>query len=80
MRLNFIAQMLIMMSIFLAVALWIETTPFFRWVLWGLFVYIIGKDMVDEYKYSQKPDQDAAIRQQIMDKLNKIIAQLKGTV
>jgi len=80
MRLNFIANMLVMMSIFLAVALWIQTTPFFRWVLWGLFVYIIGKEMLDEYRASRKPDQDAQLRQSIMDRLNKIIEQLKRTV
>ena len=80
MRLNFITHMLVMMSIFLAVALWIDTTPFFRWVLWGLFVYIVGKELLDEYRQNQKPDQDAALRQQIMDKLNKIIAQVKGIV
>lgn len=80
MRLKFVTNMIFLMSIFLAIALSIQTTPFFRWVLWGLFVYIIGKELVEEYRDSQKPDQDAAIRQQIMDKLNKIIAQLKGTV
>jgi hypothetical protein len=80
MRMNFVAHMIVLMSIFLAIALSIQTTPFFRWVLWGLFVYIIGKELVDEFRQTQKPDQDAAIRQQIMDKLNKIIAQVKKIV
>lgn len=80
MRLKFVAHMIVLMSIFMAVALWIETTPFFRWVLWGLFVYIIGKDLLDEYRAEQEPDKEAALRQSIMDRLNKIISQLKKTV
>lgn len=80
MRLKFVAHMIVLMSIFLAIALTIETTPLFRWVLWGLFSYVIAKDLIDEYKDENRPDQEGQERQKIMDKLNKIIQQLKNTV
>ena len=80
MRLKFVTYMIVLISVFLAIALTIPTTPLFRWVLWGLFVFILAKELWDEYRESQKPDDDAALRQSIMDRLNKIIAQLKSTV
>ncbi len=77
---QFVARMIVLMSIFLAIALSIQTTPFFRWVLWGLFTYIIAKDLVDEMKEENRPDQEGAERQKIMDKLNRIIEQVKKIV
>jgi hypothetical protein len=72
--------MLFLLAIMLGVSFAIETNFFSQIVLWGAFVYIIGKELVDEYREYHRPDEEARIKRQILEKLDRSIDQIKKIV
>lgn len=69
-----------LMILMLATSLAIKANYYSQLVTWALFAYIIAREIIDYIRVESKPDRDAKKRRQIMDKLNKILEQLKRTV
>jgi hypothetical protein len=80
MRINFICQMLFLLALMLGVSFAINTDAFSQGVIWALFVYIIVKEFIDEYKLSKLPENEATLRRLIIEKLDKAIDQIKKIV
>jgi hypothetical protein len=80
MRITFICHMLFLLAIMLGVSFAIHADFFSQVVLWGVFVYIIGKELLDEYRLHTQPERDARLRAQIMEKLNQAIDKVKKIV
>lgn len=68
------------MMLMLVVSFQIGSDVYSQVLIWALFVYIIAKDAFLEYLRQTKPDREARLRSQIMEKLNKAIDQIKNIV
>ena len=80
MRINFICQMLIVLGVMLFVSFQTDVPLWAKFVIWGLFFYIIAKEFIDEYNYHNRPAKDAKLRTQIMAKIETAIDKAKRIV
>jgi hypothetical protein len=80
---KFIAHMLVLFVLMMAVSIGIEMRYYAQLIIWGLFAYIIAKDVIDYFRCErqrQQCEKDQAKIAEVMRKLDSIKKQLEGTV
>lgn len=82
-RTKFIGQMIFLMMLMLGVSIAIRANYYSQIVTWGLFVYIIVKEFIDEYRCQRRRklcEEDQAKIGKVMEKLDRLKKDIAGTV
>lgn len=80
---KFICHMVVMFIVMMAVSIAIEMRYYAQLIIWGLFAYIIAKDVIDYLRCDeqrQKHQRDKERIRKEIEKLDQIKKQIQRTV
>lgn len=80
---KFICHMVVLFVVLMFVSIAIDMRYYARLIIWGLFAYIIVKEIIDHQRaerYRRKQDQNRERLVRVIKKLDKIKQDIQGTV